>query len=95
MEDFRKVVEAAEKKLGIETVRNMHCHFSKIEYTYKTGERRHHVLDELGFGPEFEKLAQVMAEFKLRPVMICETALQDVDAGKMKKIFGKVEFHAS
>jgi deoxyribonuclease IV len=86
VEDFRKVVEVAEDKLGTEAVRNMHCHFSKIEYTYKTGEKRHHILDEPGFGPEFEKLAEVITEFKLRPVMICETALQDVDAGKMKKI---------
>jgi deoxyribonuclease-4 len=91
VEDFRKVVEAAEEKLGTEAVRNMHCHFSKIEYTYKTGEKRHHILDELGFGPEFEKLAEVITEFKLRPVMICETALQDVDAGKMKKTLAKVE----
>ena len=85
VEDFRKIVESAEEKLGTEAVRNMHCHFSKIEYTYKTGERRHHILDEPGFGPEFEKLAEIITEFKLRPVIICETELQDVDAKKMQK----------
>ena len=91
VEDFRKVVEAAEEKLGTEAARNMHCHFSKIEYTYKTGERMHHVLDDPGFGPEFEKLAEVTEEFELRPVFICETALQDVDAAKMKKTLTKIQ----
>ena len=91
VEDFRKIVVAAEEKLGTEAVRNMHCHFSKIEFTYKTGEKRHHILDEPGFGPEFEKLAEVVAEFKLRPVFICETAIQDVDAAKMRKTLAKVK----
>jgi deoxyribonuclease-4 len=90
-EDFRKVILAAEEKLGTEAVRNMHCHFSKIEFTYKSGERRHHILDEPGFGPEFNKLAEVISEFKLRPVMICETAVQDVDAAKMKRELAEVE----
>jgi deoxyribonuclease-4 len=85
VEDFRAVVVKAEETLGSEAVKHMHCHFSKIEYTYKTGEKRHHLLDEPGFGPDFEKLAAVVAEFKLCPVFICETALQDVDAVKMRK----------
>ena len=86
VKDFRDVVVKAEEKLGTEAVRNMHCHFSKIEYTYKAGERRHHTLDEAGYGPEFDMLADVIVEFKLRPVVICETALQDVDARKMHEI---------
>jgi deoxyribonuclease-4 len=90
VKDFREVVVKAEAKLGAEAVRNMHCHFSKIEYTYKAGERRHHVLDEAGHGPEFQKLAEVIAEFKLRPVMICETALQDIDARKMRGILERI-----
>ena len=91
VEDFRKIVETAEERLGTESVRNMHCHFSKIEYTYKTGEKRHHVLDEPGFGPEFEKLAEIIIEFKLRPVIICETMLQDIDALKMQKTLKSLE----
>jgi len=88
-EDFRAVIVKAEEILGIEAVRDMHCHFSKIEYTYKSGERRHHVLDEPGFGPNFEFFAEIIAEFKLRPVLICETELQDVDARKMRDIAKK------
>ena len=89
VEDFRKIAMAAEQKLGTEAMRNMHCHFSKIEYTYKTGEKRHHLLDEPGYGPEFDKLAEVIVEVNMRPVIICETALQDVDAAKMKKTLEK------
>jgi deoxyribonuclease-4 len=91
VEDFRKIVVEAEEKLGTEAVRNMHCHFSKIEFTYKAGERRHHILDEAGFGPEFEQLAEVVAEFNLRPVFICETAVQDADAAKMRDTLKRVK----
>ncbi len=89
-EDFREVIVKTEEKLGTEAVRNMHCHFSKIEFTYKTGERRHHVLDEAAYGPDFRMLAEVIAEFGLRPVVICETPLLDVDAMKMRNIFAEV-----
>jgi len=88
VEDFRKVVVEIENRLGKEAVKNMHCHFTKIEYSDK-GERRHHVLDEAGFGPSFEMLAEVVAEFRLRPVIICESPLLDIDAVKMRDILKK------
>ena len=90
VEDFRAVVEEIERRLGTEAARNMHCHFTKIEFTQR-GERRHHVLEETEYGPDFEKLAEVIAEFKLRPVIICETPLLDVDARKMREILGRLE----
>jgi deoxyribonuclease-4 len=84
--DFRAVVEEAEKRLGTETVKEMHCHFSKIEFTRK-GERRHHILDEKAYGPDFASLAEVILEFELHPIVICETPLLDVDAMKMRDTF--------
>ncbi len=84
--DFREVAEEVERRLGTEAARTMHCHFSKIEFTLK-GERRHHILDEPRYGPDFEMLAEVMAEFKMRPVMICETPLLDLDAMKMRATY--------
>ena len=89
VKDFREIISKVETKLGIETARDMHCHFSKIEYTYKSGEKCHHSLDEPAFGPEFSHLAQVIAEFKLRPTIICETPMQDIDAIKMRDILKK------
>jgi deoxyribonuclease-4 len=83
IDDFRRVVEEVENRLGKEVAENMHCHFTKIEYSSR-GERRHHVLDESGYGPSFEMLAKVIAEFKLKPVFICESPLLDIDAAKMR-----------
>lgn len=88
VEDFRKVVEQTESRLGTEAMRDMHCHFTKIEYSDK-GERRHHVMDEAGYGPSFEMLAKVIADFRLRPVLICESPLLDIDALKMRDMFRK------
>jgi deoxyribonuclease-4 len=89
VDDFRRVVEETERRLGTRAARNMHCHFSKIEYTDK-GERRHHVLDEARYGPNFEMLAEVMVEFNMCPVIICETPFLDIDAIKMRDIFNEV-----
>ena len=87
--DFRSVIEEVENKLGIEAARNMHCHFTKIEFTEK-GEKRHHVLDEKKYGPNFQLLAETISEFRLRPVVICETPMLDIDAMKMKNTFLEV-----
>lgn len=90
VQDFREIVSKVEAKLGTDAIRNMHCHFSKIEYTYKSGEKRHHSLNEPAYGPEFEHLAEVIAEFKLQPTIICETPMQDLDAVKMRDTLKKI-----
>jgi deoxyribonuclease-4 len=82
-DDFRKVVETIEKRLGTEVARDMHCHFTKIEFTDK-GERRHHTLEERRYGPDFAALAKIITEFKLRPVIISESPLLDIDAIRMR-----------
>jgi len=86
--DFRAVVEEIERRLGIEAVKNMHCHFTKVEFTDK-GEKCHHTMDEAGYGPDFEMLAKVIADFKLNPVIISESPVLDVDAIKMRDILRK------
>jgi deoxyribonuclease IV len=86
VEHFRTIVEEIERQLGPKAARDMHCHFSKIEFTDK-GERRHHSLDETNFGPDFGALAEILIEFRLKPVIICETPLLDIDAMKMQGIF--------
>jgi deoxyribonuclease-4 len=88
VEDFRKVVDEIEKRLGKETAKNMHCHFTKIEFSDK-GERRHHTLDEVGYGPDFEMLATVITELGLKPVIISESPLLDIDALKMRDLVNK------
>ena len=82
-DDFRLIAEKVEQELGTESMRSMHCHFSKIEYNV-LGEKKHHTLDE-DFGPEFKDLAEVIADFGMHPTMICESPLLDVDARKMRE----------
>jgi len=89
VEDFRAIAEKVEEKLGTQTVRSMHCHFSKIEFSSQ-GEKRHHTLDEEKYGPEFRLLAEVIVDFGLHPTMICESPILDVDARKMQATLKEV-----
>lgn len=63
----------------------MHCHFTHIEFTDK-GEKRHRTLSETEYGPDFQCLATVIAELGLRPVIVSESPILDVDARKMRNI---------
>ncbi|MCL2134781.1 MAG: TIM barrel protein [Candidatus Bathyarchaeota archaeon] len=89
IDDIRSVAEKIESTLGSETLQNMHCHFSKIEFTSQ-GERKHHTLDEPMYGPEFELLAKIIVDFKMCPTIICETPILDIDALKMKKMLQQI-----
>jgi deoxyribonuclease-4 len=88
VDDFRKVIVEIENRLGTEAVKDMHCHFTKVEFTDK-GEKRHHIMDETDYGPDFTMLAKVIAEFKLKPVIISESPILDMDAIKMRDILQK------
>jgi deoxyribonuclease IV len=88
-EDFRAIAEKVEQKLGTETLKTMHCHFSKIEFSSQ-GEKRHHTLDEERYGPDFHMLAEVIVDFGLYPTMICESPILDVDARKMQATLREV-----
>ncbi len=90
IDDFRKVIDEIEKRLGTDAAKNLHCHYSHIEFTDK-GERRHHVMDEAEYGPDFNMLASLIAELDLKPVMICESPNLDVDAKKMRDILRELE----
>ncbi|NLB76429.1 MAG: TIM barrel protein [Crenarchaeota archaeon] len=85
VDDIRQIALKIERELGIQALRNMHCHFSKIEFG-SSGEKRHHTLDEAAYGPDFSMLAKVILEFEMHPVVICESPILDVDALKMKEI---------
>jgi len=89
VDDMRRVASKIEQELGTQTMRSMHCHFSKIEFG-ASGEKCHHTLDEAAFGPEFGMLAEVILEFGMHSTMICETPILDVDARKMKEILLRV-----
>jgi deoxyribonuclease-4 len=88
VDDFSKVIVEIENRLGTEAVKDMHCHFTKVEFTDK-GEKRHHIMDETDYGPDFTMLAKVIAEFKLKPVIISESPILDADAIKMRDMMQK------
>jgi len=88
-EDFRKIAEKVEEKLGTQALRSVHCHFSKIEFSSQ-GEKRHHTLDEEKYGPEFRLLAEVIVDFGMHPTVICESPLLDIDARKMQQTLKEV-----
>ena len=89
VEDFRAIAEKVEEKLGKEALKNMHCHFSAIEFSSQ-GEKRHHTLEETRYGPDFRMLAEVIVDFGLHPTIICESPILDVDARKMKATLNEV-----
>lgn len=92
--DFRKVIDEIEKRLGTSAAKNLHCHYSHIEFTDK-GERRHHTMDEVEYGPDFYPLASLITELDLKPVMICESPNLDIDARKMRDILKELKTRGS
>jgi len=85
IDDFRKALDTIEKRLGTDAMKNLHCHYTLVEFTGK-GEKCHHILDEVEYGPPFEALATLIAELGLTPVIISESPVLDVDAQKMRDI---------
>jgi len=83
IDDTRRVMDEVERRLGTEALKNLHCHFSHIEFTDK-GERRHHNLDRVEYGPDFKFLARLVVEQGLNPVIACETPYLDLDAQKLR-----------
>lgn len=72
-EDFEKILNYAISELGIEKIKNVHIHFSKIMYNDK-GEIKHLTFEDEKYGPEFKFLAEALKKLKLEPVIICESS---------------------
>jgi len=88
-EDYTKVLDEIEKRLGTEAIKNLHIHFTPVEFTDR-GERKHHPMDETQYGPSFKPLAELIAQLGLRPVVISETPLLDRDSKKMRDILHQI-----
>lgn len=90
-DDYMRVIDSIMTICGEEKTKRMHVHFSKIEYS-AGGEVRHLTFDDEIYGPDFEPLAQVIKDYELSPVIICESdGTQAEDALKMKKIFNNIK----
>lgn len=88
-EDYLRITNIIEERLGHGIVKSLHCHFTKVEYG-KKGELRHHPLEAEGYGPPFEPLAELIVEHGYSFTIISESPLLDVDAIRMKSILESI-----
>ena len=87
VDDYRRVFQTIGEQLGDAYARDLHCHFSKIEYT-KAGEKKHLTFADTLFGPLFEPLAEAIVREGVCPRIICESAgTQAEDALAMKQMW--------
>ncbi|MEG2003231.1 MAG: TIM barrel protein [Clostridia bacterium] len=71
-DDYKNIFEKIASELSPEFAENLHCHFSKIEYT-KMGEKKHLTFADETFGPSYELLAKAIAALGISPTIICES----------------------
>ena len=85
--DYAAILDRMDEVLGDERARRFHVHFSRIEFS-AGGEKRHWTFAETQFGPEPQPLMELLAERRLEPVVICESAgTQAEDAQAMQRMY--------
>lgn len=87
-DDYRRIIDFTADELGDEKTKNMHIHFSKIQYG-AGGEIRHLTFADEVFGPEYEPLANIIDEYKLTPYIVCESNGTMSDDALIMKNFHK------
>lgn len=82
-EEYEAVFAAVKNALGAEAAKQLHIHFSKIEFT-GAGEKRHWTFAD-SFGPPHEPLLECCVRGGYTPRIICESAgTQALDARQMR-----------
>ena len=86
-DDYMRVFDKIDRAMGADIAENLHCHFSKIEWT-GSGEKKHLTFEDTVYGPNFEPLVDTIIKNHLSPTIICESAgTQSDDALAMKKYY--------
>ena len=86
-DDYLRVFDRISSRMGSSVAENLHCHFSKIEYT-NLGEKKHLTFADNVYGPDYEPFVEAIVKGKLSPTVICESAgTQSDDALTMKKLY--------
>ncbi len=87
VDDYRAVFDRIADRLGDRYANELHCHFSKIEYT-KQGEKKHVRFMDVGYEPPFEPLIEAIIKEGVSPRIISESAgTQAEDAAAMKSYY--------
>ena len=90
-DSYHRIFDAIGDSLGDEYARNLHCHFSMIEYT-TAGEKKHLTFADEIYGPRFEPLMEAIVKEPLSPRIICESAgTMAEDAIEMKKYYNSIK----
>ena len=91
--DYEKMIAEMENAIGAGRTKVFHSHFSKIMFTEPGGEKKHLTFDDnMGYGPDFEPLMEIIAKKDMSPVFVCESAgTQDKDALTMKNYYLSVK----
>lgn len=86
-DDIKRVFDVVASSLDSDIAENLHCHYSCIAYS-KGGESKHLTFDNGAFGPDPVVFAKTLAELKVTPTVICESAgTQDIDAAFLKSVY--------
>lgn len=89
-EEYEKILDLIENKLGTDRAKKFHSHFSKIEYT-TGGEKRHLTFEDKVYGPDFEPLMELIYKRNYSPIFVCESAgTQAEDALLMKQYYNSL-----
>lgn len=84
---YRAIFDTIATTLGDKYAYNLHCHFSKIEFT-QAGEKKHLTFADTVYGPEFDPLAEAIVKEGVCPRIICESAgTMAEDALSMKSMW--------
>ena len=86
LEEFNSILEQV-KKIGKDSIKNMHIHVSGIEYGDK-GEKHHLILEESKFN--YKDLMKALKEFKVKGYLTCESPNIEKDAILMKNYYEKI-----
>ena len=89
-DDYLKVFDKIDRKVGFDILNTLHCHFSKIEWT-QSGEKKHLTFQDTVYGPNFEPFIEAIVKAGISPNVICESAgTQSDDALAMKKYYKEI-----
>ena len=86
-DDYMRVFDKIDRAMGADAATNLHCHFSKIEWT-GAGEKKHLTFADTIYGPAYEPLVEAIVNNSLTPTIISESAgTQSDDSLTMKKYY--------
>jgi deoxyribonuclease-4 len=86
-EDYAKIFDYLEKRLGKKAVQTLHSHFTGVAFSEK-GEKHHLTIDSNQ--PPFKPLAELLVEQGYSGTIISESPTIEKDALIMKKVYEKI-----